>query len=294
MTSFWSWWIILLTTACVALVTWILFANRTSTLGSGKTTGHSYDGIEEYDNPLPGWWFQMFVATIVFAVGYLIYYPGMGSFPGIGGWTQIGQYEEEMQEAEELYGPIYAKFRVMSVEDAAKNEQAVQMGQRIFANNCALCHGSDARGAFGFPNLTDGAWLYGGSATAIKASVSDGRKGQMPAWGAVIGDQGVTNVTAYVRSLSGLEVNADAAQMAAGKKVFDATCAACHGAAGEGNQALGAPNLADNVWLYGSSPARVAYTIRNGRNGVMPPWNDILGEDKVHLVSAYIYSLSNK
>ncbi|RRJ84460.1 cytochrome-c oxidase, cbb3-type subunit III [Aestuariirhabdus litorea] len=294
MTSFWSWWIILLTTACIALVTWVLFANRTSTLGSGKTTGHSYDGIEEYDNPLPGWWFQMFVATLLFGAGYLIYYPGMGSFPGIGGWTQVGQYEEEMQEAEQLYGPIYAKFSAMPIEEVAKDEQAVQMGQRIFANNCALCHGSDARGAFGFPNLTDGTWLYGGTAAAIKASVANGRKGQMPAWGAVIGDKGVTDVTAYVRALSGIEQTADATQLASGKKIFDATCAACHGANGEGNQALGAPNLADNNWLYGSSAARVAYTIRNGRNGVMPAWNDILGEDKVHLVTAYVYSLSNK
>ncbi|MCL6415769.1 cytochrome-c oxidase, cbb3-type subunit III [Aestuariirhabdus sp. Z084] len=294
MDSFWSWWIIILTTTCVGLITWILFANRTTTLGGGKTTGHSYDGIEEYDNPLPGWWFKMFVGTLIFGVVYLIYYPGMGNFPGIGGWTQIGQYEEEMAQAEKEYGPIYAKFSALSVEDVAKDEQALQMGQRIFANNCALCHGSDARGAFGFPNLTDGSWLYGGSADAIKTSIAEGRKGQMPAWGAVIGDKGVTDVTAYVRSMSGLEQNADAAQLAAGKVVFDATCAACHGAAGEGNLALGAPNLADNIWLYGSSPARVAYTIRNGRNGVMPAWNDILGEDKVHLVSAYIYSLSNK
>ncbi len=294
MTSFWSWWIILLTTTNVVLVTWLLFANRTTTLGGGQTTGHIYDGIEEYDNPLPGWWFQMFVVTIVFAVGYVAYYPGMGNFKGFGGWTSLGEYQEEMAEAETKYGPIYAKFNTMSVEDVAKDEQAVQMGQRIFSNNCSLCHGSDARGSFGFPNLTDGSWLYGGTADAIKTSVSEGRKGQMPAWGAVIGEQGVTDVTAYVRSLSGLETDADANQLASGKKVYDATCSACHGTDGTGNQALGAPNLADNSWLYGSSPARVAYTIRTGRNGVMPAWKDIIGEDRVHLVSAYIYSLSDK
>lgn len=294
MSSFWSAWIVILTCACLILVFGLLYATvkaqrkKTTT----ETTGHNYDGIEEYDNPMPGWWLGLFVATLVFAVFYLVLFPGF--WKGTLGWTQINQLEAETIKHTRQYAPLFQQYAEKSIETLQNHPKALKMGQRIFLNNCALCHGSDARGTFGFPNLSDGNWLWGGEPADIKHTLTEGRRGQMPAWGAVIGEDSVRTVAAYARSLSGIDTGFSKTDLQKGQKVFNTTCSACHNVDGTGNKLLGAPNLTDDTWLYGSSQTQVMYTIRNGRNGVMPAWKDILGAEKIHLVSAYVYSLSHK
>lgn len=291
MSSFWSWWIIILTSVFILLVYWLLMANRTGAPADPEqTTGHAADGIEEYDHPMPYWWFLMFIITIIFSIGYLIAYPGMGNFKGLLNWTQVGQWEQSVARAEERFGALRFKYLAMPVEEVAADPKARKMGQRMFANNCAQCHGADARGSRGFPNLSDGDWIWGGSPDNIKTSITNGRMAAMPAWGPMLGDDGVRNTAAYVLSLSGRDV--DAEQAAAGKEKFDMVCAACHGVDGTGNPMLGAPNLANGIWLYGGDPEQVMSSIRDGRRGVMPAHADMLGEDKIHIITAYVYSLN--
>lgn len=292
MTSFWSGWVIILTSITIILVTLLLFGNRKKQSGDVKTTGHVYDGLEEFDNPLPGWWFYMFVITILFAIGYLIFYPGMGNWKGILGWTSVGQYEHRVEVAEEKFRAQRDKYLAMSVEDIAHDPEVRRMGQRMFGNNCAQCHGSDAHGAYGFPNLTDNDWLYGGTPEAIKTTITNGRKAAMPAWGAILGDQGIEEATNYLLSLNNRQ--ADAEKAAAGEKHFKTYCQACHGADAKGNQMLGAPNLANGIWLYGGSKEQIAHTLRNGRNGAMPAFQHTLSEDKIHILTAWVYGLSHE
>lgn len=290
MSSFWSGWIIILTSITIVGVTAILLGNRKGE-ASGDTTGHVYDGIEEYNNPLPAWWFWMFVITIVWGIGYLIMYPGMGNFKGVLGWTEVKQYEEEVAKADERYRKVRDRYLAMPIEEVAKDPIAMRMGQRMFGNNCAQCHGGDAKGSYGFPNLSDNDWLYGGDPSTIKTTITHGRQAAMPAWGAIIGDKGVDDVTTYVMSLNGGD--SDTEQAKAGAKVFNTYCVACHGADAKGNPALGAPNLVNGIWLYGGDAATIAHTVRNGRNGKMPAFGEVLGEDKLHIIAAYVYSLSN-
>ncbi len=291
MTSFWSLWIIVLTTITLVGITWILLGNRKSgQKPTEETTGHAADGIEEYNNPLPAWWFYMFVLTIVWAVGYLIIYPGMGNYPGLIGWTQVGQYDKEVAVADEKYRAVRDRYLALPIEEIASDPAVRKMGMRMFSNNCAQCHGGDARGSYGFPNLTDTDWLYGGTPADIKTSITAGRRGAMPAWGSVIGEQGVTNVTAYIQSINGRD--ADTAQLKAGEKVFQTYCVACHGADATGNTAMGAPNLKNGIWLYGGSAEQISHSIRGGRNGEMPAHADTLSDDKIHIIAAYVYGLS--
>ena len=293
MASFWSYWIIILTSITLVGLTWILFANRKREVQpEDKTTGHVADGIEEFDNPLPAWWFYMFVITIVWGVGYLIVYPGMGNFAGVIGWTQVGQYDKEVAAADEKYRDMRDRYLALPVEEIAGDPAVRKMGMRMFANNCAQCHGADAKGRYGFPNLTDDDWIFGGDPATIKATLENGRQAVMPAWGSIIGDKGVTDVTRYVLSLNGRDV--EEAQIAAGETVYQTYCVACHGAEGLGNPALGAPNLTNGVWLYGGSEEQLAHTIRAGRNGMMPAFKDTLSEDKIHIISAYVYGLNQQ
>lgn len=297
MSTFWSIWVIVLTLANLALVAWILFANRRVAVSDqedpeNRTTGHVYDGIEEYDNPLPRWWFLLFVATLVFTGIYLAIYPGLGNFKGFSGWTSVGQLENEEAKAREQFDETFGRYVEMSVEEIADNREALKMGARIFANNCAVCHGADGGGNYGFPNLTDNDWLYGGSPEDILKTIHDGREGTMPPQGAVIGEEGVRNAAEYVLSLNGLEH--DAAMAAEGQKIFGSVCHVCHGADGKGNQAMGAPNLTDNIWLYGSSREQIQHTIRSGRSNQMPAQKEKLREDKIKLVAGYVYSLSRQ
>lgn len=294
MSEFWNWWVILITVVNV-LGCWVLLywtRRMKASTKENETTGHVYDGIEEYNNPLPKWWLNMFNICLVFSVGYLILYPGLGNFAGVLGWTQEGQHAEEVAEAKAVYAPLFAKYSSTPIEELANIKQATEMGKRIFVNTCFGCHGSDGRGNPGYPNLTDNDWLYGGSPANIKQTILSGRHDVMPGFEAALNAEQLDSVVQYVGQLSGN--NVDANKAAAGKVIYDQQCFACHGVDGKGNIALGAPNLTDNIWLYGGSSIVIAKTIREGRNGEMPAYHEILGEDKSHLVAAYVYSLSNQ
>ncbi|AXA25984.1 cytochrome-c oxidase, cbb3-type subunit III [Pseudomonas putida] len=303
MTTFWSTYISVLTIGSLIGLTWLLLGTRKgqSNNTTDQTMGHSFDGIEEYDNPLPKWWFWLFVGTLVFSVGYLILYPGLGSWKGIlpgyeNGWTQVNEWQKEMDKADARFGPIFAKFAAMPVEEVAKDPQALKMGARLFASNCSVCHGSDAKGAYGFPNLTDKDWRWGGEPETIKASIMNGRHGVMPGWAEVIGEQGVADVAGFVlTNLDGRSLPEGAkADVAKGKEIFASNCVACHGPEGKGTPAMGAPDLTHpQAFIYGSSFAQLQQTIRYGRQGQMPAQAEIQGNDKVHLLAAYVYSLSH-
>lgn len=293
--GFWSLFIALVTIvsilACGVLL-WMQNIKRLPKENQAELHGHVWDGdLQEYNNPLPRWWMWLFYITIAFSLAYLIYYPGLGAFRGAAAWTSDGQHNAEVAAAEAQYGPLFDQYLKTDLALLAKDAQANAMGQRLFLNYCAQCHGSDAGGAGGFPNLRDQDWLYGGDPQTIKTTIMEGRNGVMPALGAAIGgEQGVVEMAHYVRALSGLKHDAALAQAAQPKF---ALCAACHGAEGKGNAALGAPNLTDQVWLYGGTQEKIAETIRLGRSNQMPAQKEFLGEAKVHLLAAYIYSLSH-
>lgn len=297
MSTFWSLWIIILTVTNLVLLLWILLANRKRAV-TGKegeeasTTGHEYDGIEEYDNPLPRWWFVMFLATFIFTAFYLAAYPGLGSFKGFLGWTSVGELRADQAKAAEVYATTYDVYAQMPIEELARNPDAMKMGFRLFANNCAICHGADGGGNPGFPNLTDDDWLYGGTPEKILETITHGRHAAMPAWLNVVGEEGVVQLAEYVLQISGSEH--DAAKATKGADLFSANCALCHGADGKGSHLLGAPNLTDDIWLYGGEPATIRQTIREGRAGVMPAQGELLKADRIHLLAAYVYSLSLK
>lgn len=256
------------------------------------TTGHVWDDdLTELNTPMPRWWMWLFYITIVFALAYLVLYPGLGSYAGKLGWQSSGEYKQELKMAEAEYGPLFAKYASQDLMAVAADPQAQAIGERLFLTYCSQCHGSDARGSKGFPNLTDGDWLYGGEPSVIKATIMQGRAGVMPPMGAAVGsEKDIENVAHYVKSLSGS--TADPIKTAFGKSKF-AACVACHGAGGSGNPMLGAPNLADKVWLYGGSAETIMETIRKGRSNSMPAFHDFLGEAKVHVLAAYVWGLSN-
>jgi len=290
MSTFWSLWVMALVTLTAVGSWWLLQSNRKVPPGEGATTGHEWDGIEELNNPLPYWWYIMFILSLLFLVAYLVLYPGFGTFPGVLNWSSTGAWQKEVQEAEKEFGPLFARYGAMSVEQLQQEPQALKMGQRIFATNCSVCHGSSATGSFGFPNLTDSEWLYGGTAEAIETTILSGRRGQMPPWGSILGDEKVKQVTAHVVSLSG--GTADPKLAEAGKAVFASTCTACHGMDGKGNQLIGAPDLTNAIWLYGGAPGQIEHSIAAGRAGQMPTFEQTLGAQKVRIVAAYVYSLS--
>lgn len=292
--EFWNWFVIGTTAVSLVWVAWFVKGQTTRKLAPGQKAEvieKAWDGnLQELNNPLPRWWLMLFYITIVFAIGYLALYPGMGSFKGYLGWSSTGQLQEEQDRATKKYGPIFDKFQKQDLKAVAADAEGRDMGKHLFLTYCSQCHGSDAAGARGFPNLTDNDWLYGGEADTIKTTISNGRGGVMPAWGPVLGEQGVKDVTQYVLSLSGGKHDAKLA--AAGKEKFATFCASCHMPDGKGMQALGAPNLTDKIWLYGGSEATIGETIAKGRNGNMPAQLEKLGEAKVHLLAAYVYGLS--
>jgi cytochrome c oxidase cbb3-type subunit 3 len=295
--DFWSVYIAILVALSIigcAVLLWSQSKVQVTVPKDGKveTTGHVYDGLEEFNNPMPRWWMWLFYITIVFAVIYLVLYPGFGSFAGKLGWRSTGQYQEEVKLAEAEVGPMFEKYKATDLKALAADSKANAMGERLFLTYCAQCHGSDARGNKGFPNLADHDWLYGGEPETIKLSILNGRHGQMPPMGAAVGsEKDIESVAHYVLSLSGSAH--DSIKATAGREKF-AVCAACHGADGKGMAAMGAPNLTDKTWLYGGSVATIMETIRLGRNNVMPAFADFLGEAKVHLLAAYVWGLSNK
>ena len=270
----------------------LIIASRRKVMADDNTTGHIWDeDLREMNNPLPRWWMGLFVLTVVFSAIYLVMYPGLGSRQGSLGWSSAGQYDAEQAKANAALSEVYGKFSAMSAADMAKNPQAMGIGERLFANNCAGCHGSDAKGSKGFPNLTDGDWLGGdGSHDYIAKTIAEGRTGVMPPMAAAVGTpEDVRNVANYVLSLSGSPHNSIAAQL--GKTKFGA-CAACHGADGKGNPALGAPNLTDKVWLHGWGEDAVIAMINNGKTNMMPAHAQRLNPDQVRVLAAYVWGLS--
>jgi len=290
MTTFWSLFIIIITGASVILC--MLLVNVFSKRDVGEKEDHVWDeDLRENNNPLPRWWLYLFWLSAIFLVIYLVIYPGMGSFKGTQGWSQVAQYEAEVAAAEERYGDIYAQFADIPLGDLVNQPEAVQLGQNLFQNNCAQCHGSDGRGAKSFPNLTDASWMYGGSPEQIEFSITNGRIGAMPAQGAILGEEGADQVTAYVLTLAGREPPAGV-DVEAGKQRFNQVCFACHTMAGTGNPALGAPDLTMDLWVHGGSEAEIRDVIVNGRVNQMPAQRDLLSKDRIRTLVAYVMSLS--
>jgi cytochrome c oxidase cbb3-type subunit 3 len=256
-----------------------------------ETTGHVWDGdLVEGNKPMPRWWINLFYITIVFAFVYLAWFPGLGAFAGVGGWTSEGKHAADVAAAEARLAPVLARFRDFPIAALAADAEAVALGRSVFANNCATCHGSDARGARGFPNLVDADWQWGGEPETVLTTVLGGRQAAMPPFGPVLGEDGVRAVAAYVESLSGRGSDATLAQ--AGQAHFQALCAACHGPDGHGNPLLGAPNLTDATWLYGGDTATIVQTITNGRMGQMPAHAALIGEDRARLAAAWVLAQS--
>jgi cytochrome c oxidase cbb3-type subunit 3 len=289
--SFWDYYVGIITVISIVACAVLLHSMSSRRVPGGTTTGHTWDeDLGEFNNPLPRWWIWLFYITIVFGVAYLLLYPGLGSYAGSYKWTSAGEYEAEVKQANAQYGPLYEKYAAQDLKQVAADPQARAIGQKLFLNYCAQCHASDGGGGKGFPNLTDRDWLYGGEPETIEASILNGRNGIMPPLGSVLGEEGTKDAAHYVLSLSGRK--SDAARAARGKGKF-AVCAACHGADGKGNRQLGAPDLTDRIWLHGSSEATLIETITKGRTTVMPAHKNFLGEAKVHILAAYVYSLSN-
>ncbi|MDZ7840767.1 MAG: cytochrome-c oxidase, cbb3-type subunit III [Gammaproteobacteria bacterium] len=290
--EFWSWFIIIPTVIGILAMFPLVYFNRgQKQSGEADKMGHSWDeDLEEYNNPLPGWWLNLFYITIVFGIIYLILYPGLGSFGGVLGWSSTQRYQNELEYAEERYGPIFEKYQQTDIRTLARNDDAMRAAERLYANYCAQCHGSDARGAPGYPNLRDDNWLWGGEPEQIRETIANGRTGVMPGWEDALGEEGLFNVTEYVLSLSGRQHDSAVAEK--GKARYEQLCVACHGPDGTGNTAMGAPNLTNRTWLYGGAQKTVMESIAKGRQGHMPPHGEFLGDSKVHLLSAYVYHLS--
>ena len=292
--SFWSWYVIAITVGGLAFCVFILaVASKRTVMADDNSTGHTWDvDLREMNNPLPRWWMGLFILTVVFAAIYLALYPGLGTAKGTLNWSSAGQLEAEHAKARQAMAPLYERFMAMTPEALAADKQAMGIGERLFVNNCATCHGSDARGSKSFPNLTDKDWLGGTGVEYIAKTIAEGRQGMMPPMAAAVGTpEDVKNVANYVLSLSGSAHNAIAAQL--GKSKFGA-CAACHGADGKGLQAMGAPNLTDKIWLHGWGEAAVIAIINGGKTNVMPQHATRLSPEQTKVLAAYVWSLSNK
>lgn len=288
--DFWNLYVIVIVLASILACAVLLIVQGKATFTPGKTMGHVWDEtLEEYNNPMPKWWSWMFVITVVFALVYLVLFPGLGNFKGVLNWTSVGQHKAEVEKVDAAVKPLFDKYLAMDLKAVAADKQAMEMGKRLYMTYCMQCHGADARGAKGFPNLTDADWLYGGEPEQVKETIANGRMGVMPPH-AHLGADTIKDLASFVRSLSGLPN--DSVRTAKGKEAFaSAGCSGCHGPEATGMQALGAPNLTDKVWLYSSSEATITETITNGRQNKMPAWKEFLGDAKVHLLSAYVLSL---
>jgi cytochrome c oxidase cbb3-type subunit 3 len=294
MTNSISWYIIILTVGnivgAILLLWWTRRGHGEPEKIGESTTGHTWDGdLREYNNPLPRWWLWLFIVSIVFGVGYLVLYPGLGTYSGTLNWSQVSQYEADRAQLERQLQQTLQRFDGRTIESLVGDPAANQIGRNLFAQNCSTCHGSDARGATGFPNLVDRDWLWGGSTEQIVTTITQGRNGVMPAWGEALGNKAVEDLVAYTLSLSGRTV--PAGSVAQGRAQFETVCVACHGADGRGNQALGAPNLTDRIWVYGGSVEAVRQTIALGRQNQMPAQGDKLGTIRINLLAGYILGL---
>lgn len=292
--SGWSYYIAAVSLLGVVFCVWLLYTQRAWLKKDVEDvdTGHVWDGnITELNTSVPRWWTIMYLGLCVFGLGYWVLYPGLGSFQGVLEYSSAAQVKADQEALQRRIEPVYEKYRALSFAEIAADEDGRMIGQRLFLNNCAQCHGSDARGAGSFPNLADNNWLYGGEPEQIMHSITEGRHGIMPPWRDVITARDASDIAQYVRSLSGLA--ADQLQVVRGKRGFEQTCVACHGATGTGNTALGAPDLTANVWMYGSSEAAIVETILNGRENIMPAQKGVLSEDQIRMLTAWVWGLSN-
>ena len=292
--GFWDVFIAVVTVvSIVACAVFLKSQSKRKLPGAAPTTGHVWDeDLAEYNNPLPRWWSWLFYITVVFSLVYLVLYPGLGSWQGTLGWSQLGQLEREQAAAAKQYGPLFEKFAGTDVVTLSKTPAALAVGEKLFLNNCAQCHASDGGGSRGFPSLTDRDWLWGGEPDAIRTTIAEGRTGTMPPFVGALGEQGVKDVAHYVLSLSGR--THDSLRRARGEPVFKTTCAACHGVEGKGNPMLGAPNLTDATWLHGSAETAIVDVVTRGRTNQMPAHKGLLDESKIHLLTAYVLSLSRQ
>lgn len=288
----WSIFVAVATVLSLLACLWLLYvASHREPMAADNSTGHVFDeDLVEMNNPLPRWWAILFVLTVVFSFGYVAVYPGLGNVPGVFGWTSKNQFEAERQAAGEAMAKVYAGFKDLPPAQMSRHPQAMATGERLFLNNCSACHGSDARGSKGFPNLTDTDWLYGGSPEKIEESIVLGRQGVMPALAAAVGTpDDVRNLANYVLSLSGSAHNAIAA--AAGRSKFT-TCAACHGIDGKGNPAVGAPNLTDKIWLHGWGEEAIVSIVTQGKTNMMPAQGERFTPEQIRVLATYVWSLS--
>ncbi len=296
--GFWGYFISIVAVGGVVWCVWLLYTQRRwlsakPANGQVEDTGHVWDGdLTELNNPVPTWWTWMYLLACAFALGYLFLMPGLGEYKGKLGFSSAGELAQQQAKMAEAVRPIYARFETMTVPQIAQDPVAREIGQRLFLNTCAQCHGSDAKGAPSFPNLTDGDWLHGGSPEAIMQTITAGRHGVMPPWKDSIDPKMAGDIAQYVRSLSDLA--ADPVRVFRGKREFANFCVACHGVDGKGNQVVGAPNLTDDVWLYGSSEASIVKTILEGRSNQMPAHEHILSSDQIKILTAWVWGLSNK
>lgn len=290
----WSIWIVTIALGGVAFCLFVLFSQMKGQAKKGEKisdTGHIWDGITEYDTPLPRWWISMFLILTVVALGYWVLYPGLGTFKGLLDTNQAKEVRADQEKIEAMVRPVFQKYAEMPIEDIAKDDEARAIGQRLFLNNCAQCHGSDAQGSPSFPNLTDNSWLWGGEPEKILQTITNGRRGIMTAHKTLMTPAQASDVAQYVRSLN--ELAHDQTRVVPGKKMFDQFCVACHGAEAKGNPLLGAPDLTDGVWLYGSSEETIVYSILNGRDNQMPAQKDLLSPEQIRVLAGWVWGLSN-
>lgn len=300
MTTAWNWYVIILVLFNLLGITWLLWWTAKRRPGDPKPeeTSHYWDGdITEYNKPMPRWWINGFYLAMVFGFGYLFWYGGFGTYQGFGKWSSQGEHDAQAAVANARLEQTFAPYKGQAIDALARDPQAVKLGKSIFANTCATCHGSSAKGAVGYPDLTDDIWHWGGSPERVLETVLDGREGIMPEWGTVLtgmgGPEAIDYTIAYVRTLSAPETLQNNYMAARGKKLYEGVCVACHGVDGKGNQDIGAPDLTDNYWLYGNSRESLYKTITEGRHGSMPAHRELLGETRVRLVAAYVWSLSH-
>ena len=296
MSAFWHWFVVIITLAFIAVMVWLFISTGRARVSSGtneggeETTGHVWDDdLAELNNPMPRWWLWLFYGSVIWSLAYLVFYPGLGRFDGVLGWTSEAQYEEEMARATAAFDARFGELVARPIDELATHPDALRLGRNIYAHNCSTCHGSDARGARGYPNLTDDHWIWGDGSDQVWTTISQGRQAVMPSFDASLGDQELTRTAVYVQKLAGQSV--DESLAAAGKRHFDRLCAACHGPEGKGNPMLGAPNLTAGTYLYGGDIDSLRQTIRHGRQGVMPGQLELIGEARARLVTAYVLSL---
>ncbi|KAF1687128.1 cytochrome-c oxidase, cbb3-type subunit III [Pseudoxanthomonas broegbernensis] len=300
MSTGWSWYVIALVVLNLGGCTWLLWWTAKRRPGDPKPedTSHYWDGdITEYNKPMPRWWIIGFYIALAFGVVYLAWYGGLGGYPGLSRWSSAGEHDRAKATADARLEETFSAYRGRALPDLAGDPRARALGRSIFANTCATCHGSSGQGAIGYPDLTDAIWHWGGAPERILETVLDGREGVMPEWGTVLagmgGPEAVDYTIAYVRTLSAPETLQNNYMAAQGRKLYEGVCVACHGVDGTGNPDIGAPDLTDDYWMYGSSRESLRKTIAEGRHGVMPAHRDLLGETRARLVAAYVWSLSN-